>query len=59
MRRGFAKDESVTRPVLEMAGAAFGSAVTSALSGYLLAQLGEHAVPRLRRRVMEHALRLR
>ncbi|MEU7042844.1 ABC transporter ATP-binding protein [Streptomyces varsoviensis] len=54
----FARDEPVARPVLLMAGAALGAAVTSAGSGYLLARLGEQMILRLRRRVMEHTLRL-
>ncbi|MGT2533098.1 ABC transporter transmembrane domain-containing protein [Streptomyces nojiriensis] len=54
----FAKDEPIVRPILVMAGAALAAAVTLAVSGYLLARVGEHMILRLRRRVMAHALRL-
>ncbi|MEU7551678.1 ABC transporter ATP-binding protein [Streptomyces sp. NPDC044571] len=54
----FAKDEPIVRPILMMAGAALAAAVTLAVSGYLLARVGEHMILRLRRRVMAHALRL-
>ncbi|MET7719213.1 ABC transporter ATP-binding protein [Streptomyces mirabilis] len=54
----FARDASITWPVTLMAGAAFGAALASAGSGYLLARLGEFMILRLRGRIMDHTLRL-
>ncbi|WP_306186827.1 ABC transporter ATP-binding protein [Streptomyces sp. MK5] len=54
----FARDGSITAPLLEMAGVALVAALASAGSGYLLARLGEFMLLRLRRRVMAHTLAL-
>ncbi|WP_371477027.1 ABC transporter ATP-binding protein [Kitasatospora sp. NBC_00315] len=60
--RRIVADFSAHRPlgpdVLMMCAAAVGGAVTQALSGFLLARVGERMTYRLRIRIMEHALRL-
>ncbi|MGV2917599.1 ABC transporter ATP-binding protein [Streptomyces alfalfae] len=45
-------------PVTWMVLVAVGGALASALSGYLLARIGERMILKLRARVMDHALRL-
>ncbi|MFF2922526.1 ABC transporter ATP-binding protein [Streptomyces celluloflavus] len=55
-------DFSAHRPlgpdVLMMCAATIGSALTQALSGFLLARIGERMTYRLRTRIMDHTLRL-
>lgn len=50
--------EAVTQPAVGMSVAVLGAAGLQALSGWLLAGVGERAVLRLRRRVVGHLLRL-
>ncbi|MFC8448811.1 ABC transporter ATP-binding protein [Kitasatospora sp. NPDC057223] len=60
--REIVTDFSAHRPLgpdlLLMCAAAVGGALTQALSGFLLARVGERMTYRLRIRIMEHALRL-
>ena len=60
--REIVTDFSAHRPLgsglLLMCAAAVGGAVTQALSGFLLARVGERMTYRLRIRIMEHVLRL-
>ncbi|MET9803413.1 ABC transporter ATP-binding protein [Streptomyces sp. NPDC006368] len=50
--------ESVIRPAVGMSVAVLGAAALQALCGWLLAGVGERTVLRLRRRAMDHLLRL-
>lgn len=52
------RHQPVTLPAVGMSVAVLGAAGLQALSGWLLAGVGERAVLRLRRRAMEHLLRL-
>ncbi|MFB7613832.1 ABC transporter ATP-binding protein [Kitasatospora sp. NPDC056181] len=54
----FAAHRPLTPDVLLMCAAAVGGALAQALSGFLLARLGEQLAYRLRTRIMEHALHL-
>ncbi|MEV7020307.1 ABC transporter ATP-binding protein [Streptomyces sp. NPDC093991] len=52
------RHESIIRPAMGMSAAVLGAAGFQALSGWLLAGVGERAVLRLRRQAMDHILRL-
>ncbi|WP_233289374.1 ABC transporter ATP-binding protein [Kitasatospora sp. MBT63] len=54
----FSAHRPLTPDVLLMCAAALGGALAEALSGFLLARIGERLTYRLRVRIMEHALRL-
>ncbi|MEU2856463.1 ABC transporter ATP-binding protein [Streptomyces syringium] len=54
----FATHQSMYTPVLWMCTAAVIGASAQALSGFLIARIGEHMIYRLRSRIMEHTLRL-
>ena len=54
----FGQEKSVTRPAVLMGVAVLGGAAASAVSGYLLARIGEHMILRVRRRIMDHTLQL-
>ncbi|MFH9354062.1 ABC transporter ATP-binding protein [Kitasatospora sp. NPDC017646] len=54
----FSSHRPLTPDVLLMCLAAVAGALTQAMSGFLLARIGERMTYRLRTRIMEHALRL-
>ncbi|WP_329202568.1 MULTISPECIES: ABC transporter transmembrane domain-containing protein [unclassified Streptomyces] len=53
-----ARREPIAGPVMRLSSLALGAAGTQAGSGWLLARAGEALLLRLRRRVIDHVLRL-